>query len=430
MQLYPLLGLGVILPLRLGPGTNCAAWTPVSSAITAHPSVHFYIVINPDFSPNSSDFLPNANYRACIPTLRPSSTSTNVLGYVDTATSTTVNSYIDAYAAWNSSYRPNGIMLDHVSATASLFGTYKNYISRARSAGFTFIALDPAAAADKSYFPLVDLINTYEYLYSAFDVASLANSASTPLSKQSVVLTNAPANDSFGTLVSQLDSSGVGAVYITDKGNTDSALPSQWSALVSEIGTLAPSSSSASGPLTATGLTSASASETASPTPPASSSNQSTTSSKSHLGAIIGGVLGAILFFIGVLLIYMHIRRQRLPNSQQAEMDRAIPDEMGQDFAVAPTPFEERSSTGMQSGLGGKGGRREIRVTSPSSPPASSASHGIPPMTQRESESLTADIPAFPPPSYSGIGARQSGGVGMGTGIHRGWEDGSTSGTS
>ncbi|KAJ7801724.1 Spherulation-specific family 4-domain-containing protein, partial [Mycena olivaceomarginata] len=389
-------GLGVILPLRLGPGTNCAAWTPVSSAITAHPSVHFYIVINPDFSPNSSDFLPNANYRACIPTLRPSSTSTNVLGYVDTATSTTVNSYIDAYAAWNSSYRPNGIMLDHVSATASLVGTYKNYISRARSAGFTFIALDPAAAADKSYFPLVDLINTYEYLYSAFDVASLANSASTPLSKQSVL--------------------GVGAVYITDKGNTDSALPSQWSALVSEIGTLAPSSSSASGPLTATGLTSASASKTASPTPPASSSNQSTTSSKSHLGAIIGGVLGAILFFIGVLLIYMRIRRQRLPNSQ-AEMDRAIPDEMGQ-------------LDGHAKRARGKGGRREIRVTSPSSPPASSASHGIPPMTQRESESLTADIPAFPPPSYSGIGARQSGGVGMGTGIHRGWENGSTSGTS
>lgn len=25
-------------------------------------------------------------------------------------------------------------------------------------------------------------------------------------------------------------------MYITDKGNTDSALPSQWSALVSEIG--------------------------------------------------------------------------------------------------------------------------------------------------------------------------------------------------
>ncbi|KAJ7922236.1 Spherulation-specific family 4-domain-containing protein [Mycena leptocephala] len=390
-------GLGVILPLRLDPGTNCTAWSSVSTAITAHTNTNFYIVINPDITPNSSNALPNANYRACIPTLRPATNpSTIVMGYVDTATSSTVIPYIDAYAAFDSSYRPDGIILDHVSATSGLVDTYKNYISHAKSVGFTFITLDPATAADAAYFPLVDLINTYEYLYSAFDTASLLDSASTPLSKQSVVLTNAPAN--FTSVVGQLANLGVGAVYITDKGNTDTALPTQWSAFVEEVAKLAPSGSP-TGSSTATG--SHSASKTESSTSPSSTepSSDSNPHRKAPVGAIVGGVLGGVLL-LGAVQIFARIRRRR---NHADSSDPALAEEL--DSGLVATPFEEQNPTDYTGSSSGKGRRVLAPPSSRTSAPSSPSEPRVPSaMTERESLA----IPAFPPPSYSDVGSTAS----------------------
>ncbi|KAF7345000.1 hypothetical protein MVEN_01662800 [Mycena venus] len=403
-------GLGVILPLRSEPGNNCNAWTGVSTVITAHPNTPFYIVINPDINPQSGDSLPDANYRACIPTLRPSANpNTIVMGYVDTVTASTVIPYMDAYAAWDTSYRPDGIMLDHVSATSSLLDTYKNYTSHVKSAGFTFTALDPAAAADASYFPLVDLINTYEFLYSSFDATSLSDSASTPLSKQSVVLTNAPANDSYSTVISGLASLGVGAVFVTDKGDTDSALPSQLIAFVSEIAKLAPDSSSSFGSPSATV---SSPSPTASLALPGSSSTDRSTprtphKTKSHISAIIGGVIGAVLFLIGVLLIYVRLR-PRKNSSESPDLNSELAVDLDPRLAIA-TPFEahaqsptEQHPTGYSPSISVSGKGRP--AVAPSSNPREDPRV---PMAQRESFA----IPAFPPPSYSDVdtGATGSG---------------------
>ncbi|KAF7333621.1 hypothetical protein MSAN_02405000 [Mycena sanguinolenta] len=374
-------GLGVIVPLRLDPGTDCAAWDAVSTAITVHPNLHFYIVINPDINPEAGDSLPNASYLACIPNLRPSTPSNAIImGYVDTATSTSVVPYIDAYAAWNGSYHLDGIMLDHVSATVSLIGTYTSYVSHARSAGFTFIGLDPAAAADESYFPLVDLINTYEYLYSAFDVSLLSDNTSTPLSKQSVVLTNAPTNDSYSTVLSELENLAVCAVYITDKGDTDSALPSQWSALVSELGTITPGAVSAS--------SNGGASQTGSSTPVSSGSNAQTTSAlpsrktKSRLGEIIGPILGLLFLLMGALLfcVRMRRRRRRLDLSASESMWELGPN------SVVPAPFEDDRGTRYSSGT--RRPSMSLQEARTATATAHRESHGFPP---------------FPPPSYSDV---------------------------
>ncbi|KAJ7157953.1 hypothetical protein C8R43DRAFT_1125093 [Mycena crocata] len=69
--------------------------------------------------------------------------------------------------------------------------------------------------------PLADLIVTYDTF--------------TPLAKQAVVLYEAPANGSYATLLSQLADMRVGAVYITDKGNTHAAFPSKWAAFVRDV---------------------------------------------------------------------------------------------------------------------------------------------------------------------------------------------------
>ncbi|KAJ6507496.1 Spherulation-specific family 4-domain-containing protein [Mycena vulgaris] len=304
----------VIIPLRAAPGTSCTAWASVSKAITDHPHTPFYIVINPNINHGPNGSLPDADYRACVPKLRPpANPNTIVLGYVDSATATTIVAYIDAYAAWGSAYRPDGVVLDHVSATASLLDTYQAYISHAKSVGFTFTALDPATAAAAAYFPLADLINTYEYMYSAFDAASLSGDTATPLPKQSVVLTNAPVNGSYSAIISRLAELGVGAVYITDAGDTDSALPRQWAAFVSEVANAAPLSSSTSagslGPTPSVSVPSASSTTSSLPTTAPQSH------SKPPLPAILGSVLGTaacLLVILGVCM-YMRIRRRTPP---------------------------------------------------------------------------------------------------------------------
>ncbi|KAJ6507494.1 Spherulation-specific family 4-domain-containing protein, partial [Mycena vulgaris] len=215
----------VLLPLFIFPGTNCAAWTPVSNAISAHPNTQFYIIINPDNGPGSTE----SAYQACVSAL-PSSTNQITLGYIDT-TSGNVLTDIDTYAGWGSTSRPTGIFFDGVSGGANDLSTYQGYASHAKAQGFTFIALDPGQTTDLAYFSMADLINTYEDSYSSFSTASLSGT----LSKQSVTLVNAPGTGSYNAVISQLDSLGVAAVYITNVGDDSSDLPNQLLEFVSEV---------------------------------------------------------------------------------------------------------------------------------------------------------------------------------------------------
>ncbi|KAJ7145687.1 Spherulation-specific family 4-domain-containing protein [Mycena epipterygia] len=268
--------LGVLLPLYVYPGTNCAAWSPVSDAISAHSSTQWYIIINPDSGPGS----PDSTYQGCVAAL-PSSTNQIRMGFVDTTTGN-VLADIDTYAGWDSSSRPTGIFFDNVSPNTPI-STYQSYVTHATSKGFTFIALDPGESAPSAYFSMVDLVNTYEDSYSSFTASSLSGT----LSKQSVILVNAPSTGSYSTVISQLENLGVAAVYISNVPDTSQDLPVQLSEFVSEIaGTGGSSTSSGS---TSSGSTSGSTSGTTSSGSNSSGSNSSgSTSSGSTSGATSG----------------------------------------------------------------------------------------------------------------------------------------------
>lgn len=101
--------------------------------ITAHPTLPFYVIINPQSGPVPT---PDSNYQACIPRLKASS-SVTVVGYVPTGFGTasidTVNSDTAEYAAWGSAYRPQGIFFDEVSPTAGFLSKYTNWTSTAKA---------------------------------------------------------------------------------------------------------------------------------------------------------------------------------------------------------------------------------------------------------------------------------------------------------
>ncbi|KAF7303701.1 hypothetical protein MIND_00599500 [Mycena indigotica] len=217
--------IGVLLPLYVYPGTNCAAWSAVNSAISSHISTQWYIIINPNSGPGNTDTL----YQGCVASLA-SSNNRITMGYINTRGSN-VEDDINKYANWPVNARPKGIYFDFISPTSDNLNMYTKYVSFARGKGFSFIGLDSGQNVPDGYLALGNLINTYQASYSSFQASSLTGS----LSKQSITLENAPASDSYSTIIKQLDSMGVAAVYITNEGDSSQAIPARFSAFVDEV---------------------------------------------------------------------------------------------------------------------------------------------------------------------------------------------------
>ncbi|KAJ6476398.1 Spherulation-specific family 4-domain-containing protein [Mycena sanguinolenta] len=264
-----LLNALILLPLYIYPGTDCAAWSPVSDAISANSNTQWYIVVNPDNGPGPTDEL----YETCVSEL-PASANQITMGYVDTKGD--VLGDIDTYAGWPTSSRPRGIFFDDIVPTTSRLSTYQSYISYARSQGFTFIGLDAGETVeDSAYFSIADLINTYEDSYSSFDPDSLSGT----MSQQSVILVKSPTTGTYSAVISQLANLGVGAVYISSVSDSSQALPAQLSEFANEIASVGGDATS-SGPLTA-----ASSSSSTAGSAPASSKSPSFSQSLSLGGA-------------------------------------------------------------------------------------------------------------------------------------------------
>ncbi|KAJ7061980.1 Spherulation-specific family 4-domain-containing protein [Mycena amicta] len=345
--------LGVLLPLYVYPNNNCAAWSSVNSAISAHSSTQWYIIINPQSGPGKTDTL----YQHCVASLA-SATNRITMGYIDT-NGGNVESDIDTYAAWPSNARPTGIYFDPINPTSDNLNTYSGYVSYAKSKGFSFIGLDPGQTVSDSYLALGDLVNTYESSYSAFQASSLTGT----LSKQSVNLENAPSSGSYSAVINQLESMGVAAVYITNEDDSSSAVPAQLSSFVSSVASAGGSSGSSSsgspssdpppasnpaspsGTATSSGAnpnssathatsktiagnlaTGSSAANAPGETPGSSSSGSGSGSNSNGSGsdglgatqhhgpsipAIVGGILGALVVLLGVVIVTMCLRRRK-----------------------------------------------------------------------------------------------------------------------
>ncbi|KZV68709.1 hypothetical protein PENSPDRAFT_652996 [Peniophora sp. CONT] len=246
------LGLGILFPAYFcGDKANCYAtdcpqYDSIVAQVTAHPTVPIYTIINPASGPMSTaDLYPN--YATCIPELKNAGSSSTVLGYVRTNYGdqpiAQVEADIDTYASWPAAYRPTGIFFDEGSNDAAHVSQYTSYATYARSKGFSFIVYNPGTAANSGYFgsSAADLVVTYESAYSSFSTSALTISSSTPAAKQAVLMYNGPST-APASIINQLGSLGVGAVFITDdtysNPNTDNpwdTVPTIWAAEVADV---------------------------------------------------------------------------------------------------------------------------------------------------------------------------------------------------
>ncbi|KAI0091889.1 Spherulation-specific family 4 [Irpex rosettiformis] len=242
------LGSGVLVPLYIDPAdTSCSAWTPLLNAISAHPAVPFYVIINPNSGPVPT---PDTGYQTCIPRLK-ASPSVTVVGYVPTTTGAAsidaVNSATAQYAAWGSAYRPQGIFFDEVNPTSRLLSKYTNWTNTAKATlndGHGYVILNPGASvgSQTTYFNIADQIVTAEDFYDQFSPSQLTFSSSSPAAKQAVILTDAPSAPP-ASLISQLVATdNIGSLYITDDTQANGAnpydtLPTQFATFVADIGT-------------------------------------------------------------------------------------------------------------------------------------------------------------------------------------------------
>ncbi|KAF7329224.1 hypothetical protein MKEN_00183100 [Mycena kentingensis (nom. inval.)] len=309
-------GIGVLFPLHVYPLENCAAWKGVNSAISAHSSTQWYIIINPDSGPGETDSL----YQGCVASLA-SASNRITMGYLDT-TSGHVESDIDKYAAWPANARPTGIYFDPVEPTADRLEMYTGWVDYAKSKGFSFIGLDPGTMVPDSYLALGDLVTTHESPYSSFDPDSLTGT----LSKQSVNLEQAPSSGSYSAVIEKLQSKGVKAVYISNEPDTSQALPAQLDLFVSEVAAATESggSESSSGGGSSTGSTEGPSSGTSDTSPSETSESSSSGSGDNAnpaivssrnkgppIAAIVGGILGALIIILALVVLGMCIRRRR-----------------------------------------------------------------------------------------------------------------------
>ncbi|OSC98660.1 hypothetical protein PYCCODRAFT_1374607 [Trametes coccinea BRFM310] len=227
------LSSGVLIPFYIDPlDTKCTPWVPLFNTIAAHPTVPFWVVINPNSGPGNNGGQAPKTYRACIPKLR--APNVLILGYVHTSYGKAsrkagVTQDVNTYAGWNATYRPDGIFFDEVSGEKKDLATYKGFVSQARplfNGGNGFISLNPGTAPDDSdYYTIADLVLSDELFYDQFDPSTLHLGSATPPSKQAIVLTDGPSTPPTSLIEQVVTQDHIKAFYVTTDSQANGANP-------------------------------------------------------------------------------------------------------------------------------------------------------------------------------------------------------------
>jgi len=146
---------GVMIALYTYPDST---WDVVAQAKSAHPSVPFVAIINPDNGPGSSR---DANYVSGIQKLH--AAGVVVLGYDATGyASNSASSVKSVMNIWKSLYNIDGIFFDEMANWSGEENYYSGLTSYAKSLGYTMTVGNPGTDTLPSYIGTVDNLMIYE----------------------------------------------------------------------------------------------------------------------------------------------------------------------------------------------------------------------------------------------------------------------------
>ena len=242
-------------------------WSTVESSLAQYPGIDFIIIINPSNGPESSSL--NSDWSTAIAKLK-SYANCQVIGYSLTnfgeRAISDVESDINMYAAWPSSYAVDGIFLDEVSTNdVSYYNTLASYVKSKISPGI--VVLNPGALTATEYFDFATVV-IFEDTYETYTSQSVPGPPAGAAGASSIIINTMPDSESdFSSLISEFISGGYGSVYLTDDPATYQTLGNYWGTFCDLMSSAVGSSGTTSTPAASTPYN-----------PPAAPSSSSSTS--------------------------------------------------------------------------------------------------------------------------------------------------------
>lgn len=221
---------GLLVPLYAWPGID--AWNTIYDSIAAHPSIPFYLIINPSTGPGDTAY-PEEVFITAIGKLN-SYANANVIGYTHTKQGTRSSSEVEkdiaAYAKWatytGKNIRLSGIFFDEAAngEDPSKLPYFENLSRNSKSSGLNTVIFNPGVklAADVGkWFAAADFIVEYENTYANWVALAPHEHFSTPdhYERSAVILNQTPGDANVDHVVRLAKDMGLGAIYLASDDN-------------------------------------------------------------------------------------------------------------------------------------------------------------------------------------------------------------------
>ncbi|KAJ5603769.1 hypothetical protein N7537_006725 [Penicillium hordei] len=221
---------GLLIPLYAWPGID--AWNTIYDSIAAHPSIPFFLIINPSTGPGDTEY-PEEVFITAIAKLN-SYSNANVLGYIHTKQGTRsspeVERDIATYAKWATytgrNIRLSGIFFDEAAngEDPSKLAYFENLSRMSKISGLSTIIFNPGVklAADVAkWFAAADFIVEYENTYANWVDLAPDEHFSMPghYEKSAVILNQTPGDADVDHVVRLAKDMGLGAIYLASDDN-------------------------------------------------------------------------------------------------------------------------------------------------------------------------------------------------------------------
>ncbi|OQD87940.1 hypothetical protein PENSOL_c075G08256 [Penicillium solitum] len=221
---------GLLVPLYAWPGID--AWNTIYDSIEAHPSIPFYLIINPSTGPGDTEY-PEEVFITAIAKLN-SYSNAKVLGYTHTKQGTRSSSEVEkdiaTYAKWatytGKNIRLSGIFFDEAAngKDPRKLAYFENLSRKSKSSGLSTVIFNPGVklVADVGkWFAAADFIVECENTYANWVALAPDEHFSTPdhYEKSAAILNQTPGDADVGDVVRLAKDMGLGAIYLASDDN-------------------------------------------------------------------------------------------------------------------------------------------------------------------------------------------------------------------